>query len=202
MKKALSVAEVINYKPKILEFTGLWADAIGKPEPTGSWIIWGNSGNGKTQFALMLAKYLAEMGMRVVYNSLEEGRCESIKKAFQRINMISVNRRMWFLDQEPVDELSQRLKARKSPDVVFIDSVQYSGLNYTEYKKLRSSFRNKLFVLISHAEGREPAGTVAKKIRFDAFVKIYIDGYVAFPVSRYGGGKTFDIWPERNNETK
>ena len=181
---------------KGLEFEGEWLDAIGKPEVTGTWLIWGNSGNGKTRFALQLAKYLATFGKRVAYDSLEEGVSLSLRTAIAETSMQEVSRRFILLDKEPVSELIERLSMRRSPDVVFIDSIQYTGMNYTDYKKLRDKFRHKLFILISHAEGKLPEGRVAKNIRFDAFVKIWVEGYRAFPVSRYGGGEPYTIWEE------
>jgi hypothetical protein len=83
---------------------------------------------------------------------------------------------------------------------VIIDSVQYTGLKYADYVQLKDQFRKKLFILVSHAEGKLPEGRVAKSIRYDAMVKVWIEGYTAFPVSRYGGGMPYTIWEEGANE--
>ena len=58
MARAASLDQVLRTRFKVLPFEGEWKDAIGCPELTGSWIVWGNSGNGKTRFALQLCKYL------------------------------------------------------------------------------------------------------------------------------------------------
>ncbi|MCF8308436.1 MAG: hypothetical protein K9I68_05445 [Bacteroidales bacterium] len=195
MKRAVSVTELIHANHKALEFDGAWLNAIGKPERRGSWLIWGNSANGKTRFALQLAKYLANFG-KVAYNAMEEGASLSMKNAFIQTNMKEVKRRVLLLDQEPLNELIERLNKHKSPHFVIIDSVQYTGMSYYQYKQLRDGYPNKLFVLISHADGKEPAGRVAKQIRYDAFVKIWVEGYKAFIQSRYGGGAEYIIWPE------
>ena len=192
-KRALSVADIEAYNPHILSFDGKWRDSIGNPELTGSWLIWGNSANGKTRFALLLAKYLASF-KRVAYNSVEEGLSGSMKRAINEVGMMDVSRSFVLLDKEPIDELINRLRKKKGPDVIFIDSLQYTGLNYAEYKKLRDEFRHKLFVFVSHADGHEPKGQVGKSIKYDAFVKILVEGYKAFPQSRYGGGREFVIW--------
>ncbi len=176
-----------------LPFEGDWYEAIGKPEISGAWLIWGDSGNGKTRFALQLCKYLAQF-CRVAYNSMEEGASKSMKKAFREVGMNEVRRNVILLDNEPISELKERLRKRRSPDVVVIDSVQYTGMSYRDYTALRAEFRNKLFILISHADGKNPAGRTAKSIRYDAFVKIRIEGYRAFALSRYGGGEPFTIW--------
>ena len=195
-KRALSVADVQAYNPKLIEFEGEWLEAIGKPELTGSWIIYGPSANGKTRFALQLAKNLATF-KRTAYNSIEEGLSATIKRAIIETGMNDVARRFILLDKEPIIELAERLRKKKSPDVIIIDSLQYTGLKYSEYTALKDEFRNKLFIFISHAEGKQPRGNVAKSIKFDANVKIWVQGYTAFCESRYGGGKPFTIWEKR-----
>ena len=194
--RAISIRQLYSTTIHSLDFEGEWLDAIGCPEPAGAWLIWGNSGNGKTRFALQLAKYLATFGRKVAYNSLEEGVSLSMRNAIEDCNMQEVARRFVLLDKEPVSELITRLQKKKSPDVVFIDSIQYTGLTYADYKSLKDRFRNKLFVLVSHADGNHPAGRVARSIRFDANVKILVEGFQAFAASRYGGGKPYVIWEE------
>jgi hypothetical protein len=195
-KRAVSVTQLLNTNLNGLDFAGEWLEAIGRPELTGTWLIWGNSGNGKTRFALQLAKYLTSFNLRVAYDSLEEGVSLSLRTAISEEGMQECSRRFILLDKEPVPELIERLSMRRSADVVIIDSVQYTGMNYSDYKKLRDNFRGKLFILVSHAEGKLPEGRVAKNIRFDAMVKIWVEGYMAWPVSRYGGGEPYIIWEE------
>jgi hypothetical protein len=193
-KRAVSVNELLKTKLRCFNFEGCWQDSFGLPERRGTWIIWGKSGNGKTYFALQLAKYLASLGEQVVYNSLEQGISVSMQRAYGLIDMTSVARNLLLLDKEPIEELIARLSKHKSPNIIFIDSLQYAGLTYAEYKHLRQKFRAKLFIFISHADGSNPAGRVASSIRYDVDVKIWVEGYKAFPVSRYGGGEPYTIW--------
>lgn len=199
--RAVSVSQLLSTNIRHVEFDGEWLASFGKPQLTGTWLVWGNPGNGKTRLALQLAKYLCSFGKRVAYDSLEEGASLSMKNALIDCNMREASLRFILLDQEPVEELVKRLSKQKSPDVVIIDSVQYTGLTYAEYKRLRDKFRSKLFIMISHAEGTQPSGRVAKSIRFDAFVKIWVEGFKAYPVSRYGGGEPYTIWEEGAIET-
>ena len=199
MGRAASVEQVLRTRFKVLPFEGEWKEAIGCPEMTGSWIIWGNSGNGKTRFALQLCKYLCRFG-RVAYDSLEEGVSASLMKALQETSMMDVRRRFVVLDKEPIDQLMERLSKAKSPDVVCVDSLQYTGMSYEQYKALKERFPKKLFIWISHAEGAQPEGRVAKKVRFDSNVKVFVQAYRAQPVSRYGGGKPYIIWEDGYRE--
>ena len=195
MARAASLDQVLRTRFKVLPFDGEWKDDIGCPELTGSWIIWGNSGNGKTRFALQLCKYLCQFG-RVAYDSLEEGVSVSLVKAIKETHMMEVRRKFVVLDKEPIDQLTERLERPKSPDIVCVDSLQYTGMSYEQYKALKERFPKKLFIWISHADGTLPEGRVAKKVRFDSNVKVFVQAYRAEPVSRYGGGKPYIIWEE------
>ena len=199
MARAASLDQVLRTRFKVLPFEGEWKDAIGCPELTGSWIVWGNSGNGKTRFALQLCKYLCQFG-RVAYDSLEEGVSVSFVKAIKETHMMEVRKKFVVLDKEPIDQLTERLEKPKSPDIVCVDSLQYTGMSYEQYKALKERFPKKLFIWISHADGMLPEGRVAKKVRFDSNVKVFVQAYRAQPVSRYGGGKPYIIWEEGYRE--
>lgn len=193
-KTAYGIHQFYSKKFKTLNFDGKWYDFAGKPELSGSWFVWGNSANGKTSFAAQLAKYLGRFS-KVAYNSLEEGLSVSLKRAFQTAD-ITPDDNVILLDKEPMPQLIERLRKHKSPNIIIIDSFQYSGLTARSYKQLTDEFSNKLFVFVSHADGKQPAGRSAKTVHFDANVKIWIEGFKAFPNSRYGGGEPFVIWQE------
>ena len=194
-KRALTVANLLEMSFDEMAFQDKWKDSFGTPEKSSRWMIWGQSGNGKTRFALQLAKYLAQFG-QVAYNTLEEGAKKSFQRAIQQSDMSAVKDSFLILDREPIEELAKRLRKQRSPDIIFIDSLQYTGLDNMSYKDFVNEFDNKLFVFVSHADGRSPRGSVAKSARYDADVKIRVDGYKAFIVSRYGGGEDFVVWEE------
>ena len=198
-KKTISVDELLRKRFNTLPFEGAWADAYGTPEAAGTWIFWGNSGNGKTRHALQLAKYLTRWE-RVLYNTLEEGAKLSFQMAIKESRMGSLSGKFQMLDMEPMTDLMDRLTRKRSANVVIIDSLQYSGLNKATYRELKESFRKKLFIFISHAQGRAPKGQLADDIRYDADVKTRIEGYRAYPMSRYGGGQPFTIWHQGAEE--
>jgi hypothetical protein len=193
-RKAVSVYELMNKKFRLLPFEGEWLKSFGEPELSGSWLIWGQSGSGKTYLALQLCKYLAQW-TRVVYNSLEEGYGPTMQKKLKELDMTNLRRKLILL-REPLDDFTERLKKKKSPGVAIIDSLQYAGINYRDYIDLKENFPNKLLIFLSHAEGREPKGNTARSVRYDADVKIYCEGFRAFISSRYGGGESFTIWDD------
>lgn len=196
MARAYSVNELYTKKWKEIHLPPEWAEHLGLPEPCKSWLIWGDSSNGKTTYALKMAKMLSKFG-RVVYNSMEEGFSKSMTRAFKRVGMEEVRRRVLILDNEPMDELEKRLEKKKSPRIVFIDTVQYSELTFAEYKRLKEKFPNVLWIYISHEDGKLPDGKVAKRIRRDAMIKIRVDGFKAKSISRYQEDtKDYIVWAE------
>ena len=200
MKRAYSATDIINMKKEILPFTGSWYDAFGTPERYGTWIIWGNSANGKSSFVMQLCKELTKFG-KVAYNSLEEGAGLTMQETLLRHDMASVSRRFFLLDCEPISDLSERLSRRKSPDFVVIDSFQYTQMSYKDYIDFKEKHRDKLLIFVSHADGKNPDGRSAKKVRYDASLKVYVNGFRAFSLGRFiGPVGHYDIWPEKATE--
>ena len=193
-KRELNIKDIRVYSPKKVGFKGRFFDSIGNPELKGTWIIWGGSFTGKTRFALQLAKYLSNF-TTVGYNSLEEGLSLSLQDAIIDIGIESRN--FTLFDKEPIDDLRLRLQRKRAPKVIIIDSLQYTGLSYRTYTQLRDDHPNTLFIFISHSDGLEPKGGVAKSIKYDAFVKIHVNKYVANIQSRFGGGTPYVIWKEK-----
>jgi len=206
-RNARGVREVMSMKYDTFPFGGDWLAAFGAPERRGVWFIWGDSGNGKTTFAMQLAKELCKYG-RVAYNSLEEGASLTMRNTMLRCGMMDVNRRFLLLDAEPMEQLNIRLHRQKSPDIVFIDSFQYTQMNYKQYIEFKEANRNKLLIFISHADGKQPNGRAAKSVMYDATLKIRVEGFRAFSKGRFiGSVGHYDIdkvkapiyWGERHN---
>lgn len=185
-RNARGVREVMSMKYETFPFENDWKDAFGTPERRGVWFIWGDSGNGKTTFAMQLAKELCKYG-RVAYNSLEEGSSLTMRNTMMRCGMMEVNRRFILLDAEPMDQLNIRLNRRRSPDIVIIDSFQYTQLTYRQYIEFKEANRKKLLIFISHADGKQPNGRAAKSVMYDATLKIRVEGFRAFSKGRFIG---------------
>lgn len=196
MGRALTVNEVLNRKRHTFPFSGAWADAFGRPERTGVWFVWGNSGNGKSSFVMQLCKELCKYD-RVVYDSLEEGDSMTMHQSLLRHGMSDVGRRFNLLDAEPMNELQERLSRRKSWNIAIIDSFQYTQMSYRDYIRMKEQNKDKLLIFISHAKGRSPRGCAAESVMYDATLKIWVEGFKAFSKGRFiGETGEYTIWPE------
>lgn len=196
LNRAISIDQIYKMNFKELDFEGEWKNSIGVPEATGVWIIWGKSGNGKTSYAMQLARYLCVF-KKIAYDTLEEGARKSFKNALQR-NQMHLAKKRFVILSEGKEDLMQRMAKAKSPDIYFIDSFQYMGMTKPEYRafKFFAIKHKKLVIFLSHAEGKEPEGRPAKFVRYDADVKIFIEGFRAHVISRFGGGDPYTIWGE------
>lgn len=196
MKKALSITDICKKEYKTFAFEGEWEGAFAHPETTGTWFIWGNSGNGKSTFAMQLCCELCKYG-KVLYNSLEEGYSLTFRNKLEILKDEFSNGKMNIVSED-IESLSQRLKRRRSADFIVIDSYQYSGLDYRKYLEFKNTHSNKLLIFISHADGRNPSGRSAKSVMFDSSLKIWVEGYKAFSKGRFIGenGGVYTIWHE------
>lgn len=145
---------------------------------------------------MQLANELMNSRRRVLYNSIEEGLSLTIRNAIERAGISGAGCGFTLANME-CDELVKYLHRRLSADTIFIDSVQFAELTFQQYKKLKTAFPSKLFIYVSHISGNMPEGQVARRIWRDAAVTFRIEGFRAFPVSRYGGGACIDIDTEQ-----
>ena len=208
MGRAISNKNVLAAQFETADFDGPFLASFGRPELRGVWLIWGDSGSGKTTFTLQLCKYLAGF-RRVAYDSLEQGLSLSLQKAWERVGMAEAGSNIILLNKEDLPELRARLRKRKSPEIIVIDSLQYLDKFYMkQFKDLKAEFPDKLFVFISQADkaGKDPDGYIAKKIRYDADIKIKVEGFKAFVTTRYEdrdkgeGGEDIIIWEQGAND--
>ena len=193
VRRAYSADSVIAMERELCEFDGQWLEAVGKPELKGTWCIGGLPKNGKTSFTMQLAKYLTRWHL-VAYNSIEEGISASFAETLRRCRMDEVKaNRFIVLNNEDIKDIECRLSKRKSPKIVIIDSIQFLGLNTETYLRWKKRFSEKLFIYITHLQGQYPEGKTALKIWRDSDVVVKVEGFRAYPTSRYGGGKPITI---------
>lgn len=198
MKRGLTYDNIINQAFDLIPFEGAWAKAFGQPAYGHVWFVWGDSGSGKSSFMMQLIKELARMGNKVVYNALEEYMTKSFRDRMIRYDMISVGNSLLTV-KEQLDELTVRLKKRNSAKIVIIDSIQSLNATKKELKAFFESFKHKTIIIVSQAERGKERGALAVDANFEAYMKIYIDKYVAYFKGReevpMDGGE-FVIWQE------
>ena len=206
MGKAISNRDVAAARFETVPFEGEWLAAIGRPELRGSWLVFGQSGSGKTTFALQLARYLSGFG-RVAYNTLEQGLSLSFQSAWIRAGMEEAGSAIVVLDKEPLPQLRQRLARRRSPQVIIIDSLTaLPGFTRKDYLSLVGGFPGKLFVFLAHERKGLPDPAIAETVRRLSEVKIYVEGFRAHISSRYAcpergeGVSDYIIWRQGADE--
>ena len=199
IKRAISVYELEKKKFKTLPLEGTFKKLIGAPEVSGSWFVFGDPGQGKTTFNMQLAKHITQWE-NVEYNTLEEGARLSMQAAVLENNMAECRKGSFkILDKMPIEDLIIRLRNPRTARVIFIDSVQYTFMTKRDYKALQKEFPNHLFIWVSHAKGKKPLGALAEAIWYDSDVKIYVQGFRAYSISRASRGiltEPYTIWEE------
>lgn len=171
-------------------------ESFGKLTINFVMIIWGHSGNGKTNLIIQLIKSFLKYG-EVLYISYEEGHGASMQRTVITHLSGEFPNEIRFADHTmTLSELSKRLKKKRSEQFIIIDSLQYFAISYEDYKALKEEFPRKAFIYLSHTKGKLPDGKTGDRIRYDSDVKVFVDKYIAFVISRFGGNKPFVIWEE------
>lgn len=204
--KIISLANIEAKKYQYIPFDSKFTEAFGDREKGGIWMIYGKSGQGKTRFVLDLAKEFDEIGMKVLFGSFEMGICKDFKQEIRNAGIKKEIHSIIFTESFSCEELDDMLSKQRSPDVVIIDSIQYFANQYdaTAEKiiELRKKYRKKIFVFVSHVEGKEVEGKTAYAIKRDSFVRILVEGHRAIYIGRGKGGPTgyYTIWDKKAEE--
>jgi len=195
-----STKNLEDIRHEYIEFDGEWYQAFGRPERSGCWIIYGKSGQGKSSFALQLTRKFDEMGMRVMYLTLEMGGCDDFVESVRDVGIHSEINNIKWTDNATIPELDEYLSKQRSPDVVIVDSIQYfedqCGAKASEIIRLRKKYPSKIFIFLSHVDGREVDGKTAYQVKRDSFKRIHVEGFKATFIGRGKGGPRgyYVIW--------
>lgn len=206
--KVLGTTQMQQKRYKLLNLKGEFLPTIGDLERSFIMIIYGESGNGKTEYSIKLAKTLAGYG-KVVWLSYEQGHGYDLQKALNRNKIEQVGGNFYIADPNDsrqgnksyLEELDEYLSKRNSPDFVFIDSVDYTGFSFEDYLHLKLKFKRKAFIFISHADGKKPKSATGKRIKYDGHIGVRVDKYIAYTdKNRFGGIGEFIIWEQQARE--
>ena len=194
MGKRISVKNIAQKKYCLVDgLSREIKEALGEIEDTFTAIIYGESGQGKTNLTVQLLKELHPLGS-MLYISYEEGHGKSIQDLINRHNWDEELPNLQFSDGETITELVSYLKKKQSPKVIVLDSWQYAEFTFEDYKELKRLFvfgktggRRKIFLFISHVKGSTPDGKSAIEVKRDCNIKIHVSHFVGFITSRFSG---------------
>lgn len=197
--KGLGLKQLLAKKYKMLE--GVPPEitaAFGELTEQILMIIYGPSGNGKSRLLMQFIRILMDHG-DVMYVSPEEGHRRTMQKtAKETLDVEKHDGKISFWDHTMTyDELVIKLKKKKSPKFVVIDSLQYWKITFKQYCYLKERFPNKGFMYISHQKGSGPKGGVAEEILYDVDIKVRVEGGVAFVMARGNGDRKYIISEEK-----
>lgn len=208
--KVLGVKQFHQMRFEYLSLPEPWDRTLGKLPGNFIAVVYGFSGNGKTEFCVRLAKELCNHG-KVAWLSYEQRHGSDLQEATRRNNMDEVSGAFYPIDpiagvsaeDTLLTDLDKYLKRRGSPDFIFVDSLDYTGFSWEDYNYLRNKYgRKKSFIFISHSTRN---GTLKKaiseRIMFDGGLGIHVKSYIAQPTkNRYGGFDPYIIWEDKARE--
>jgi KaiC/GvpD/RAD55 family RecA-like ATPase len=204
MAKKIGLKQLAQKKYVIIDGLddGLKA-SLGELEDAFDMIIYGASGNGKSNFTSKVVIALCKaLKCRCEYVAYEEGHGKTVQDTMiGRHNMLEeLGNAVILVDHYTFEELDREMSKKKSAKIWVIDSIQASHLTTDQIEDLKRkhvlSRRRKILIFISWSEGKLPLGSTAKAVEYNANIKVRVSGFMCFPKSRYGGNKPFVIWEE------
>lgn len=167
-------------------------------------VIFGYSGNGKTEFCIQLAKELSQFG-KVLWLSYEQRHGYDLQKATKRNDMQENSGNFLIADpienkQEGVsflEDLDKHLSKRNSADYIFIDSLDYTGFKESDYFFLKEKYEGKKsFIFIAHAhKSGKMKKAISDKVMFDGGMGIVVRDFIAYPEkNRFGGTAPYVVY--------
>lgn len=201
MKKALTVANIINQKVTLIEFSEYANElyqAFGNPQNKGIWFIWGGSGSGKSSLLLEITKAFCKT-LKAIHNEREEDLDDQdFIERMKMKNMQDVKDNFLTANYD-YEEMCAYLDGRNSPKVVVINSATYFFKDLQQYFEFTKKYKRRKIIIISGmAKGNNPMTYMEEKIMYDANKKIFCSAYLASCKGRTIGpnGGNYIIWQE------
>ncbi len=204
--KVLGVKQFKQKKFKLLDlkksnFKGI----LGNVPKFFTAVIYGFSGQGKTEFSLQLVNELSNFG-KVLWLSYEQRHGYDLQSAIKRNKMKSGK----LLISDPIanlgkdvsllQDLDNYLSRQKTADYIVVDSLDYTGWGFAEYTYLKNKYFNKKgFIFLAHASKQGLfKKRISERIVFDGGLGIFVKDFIAYPVkNRYSGFKNYIVYEEQ-----
>ncbi|SDG31968.1 hypothetical protein SAMN05421827_105123 [Pedobacter terrae] len=209
--KPLGIKQFHQKTFSLLDLKGSkFAGVLGNVTRHFTCVIYGYSGNGKTEFCVQLAKELAKHG-RVAWLSYEQRHGFDLQTATRRNNMEEQSGN--FIPIDPLaniekgvsllEDLYNYLSKKASPEYIFIDSLDYTGFTFDDYKLLKEKFDGKkTFIFITHADkSGNLKKSVSRDVLFDGGMGIRVKDFIAeAEKNRYGGFEPHIVYEQKARE--
>ena len=167
-------------------------------------VLYGFSGNGKTELCVNLAKEMARFG-KVAWLSYEQRHGFDLQQATTRNKMQEVSGNFMVIDpiaNKPKDvslleDLDNYLSKRNSPDYVFFDSIDYTGFTWDDYVFLKNKYDGKkgLFFIAHSTKSGVLRKRISEQILFDGGMGFFVSNFICFPEkNRFGGLEPFVVY--------
>lgn len=173
---------------------------VGELEDSFDAIIYGDSGNGKSNMVAGLLGLLIEnLDCRAEYVAYEEGSGKTMQDTLiKRADLLNkIGNKITIVDRYSFDELVDNMQKRRSAKIWVIDSLQASSFTPAqclELKKFIKPKNGKIIFYVSWAAGKKPHGAIGMSVEYYANIKIRVENLIAFPKSRYGGNNPYIVY--------
>ena len=198
-KTTIGITDLLKkkYAPGILP--DAWLHHLGEDlTKRFTMTITGDSGHGKTIYALMLMKVLGQHIGKAFYNSVEQGFSKTLQSNAKLARLYEVAGKVAFGDHLTHEEMMKKLDNKHFRcTYLFTDSRDFMKLTFEQYKQYKQHPRRKHLgiITICQSDGSDqPKSTDGKQIKFDADIKVHVQDFVAYSTSRFGDTKPFVIW--------
>jgi hypothetical protein len=142
--KISSMQSVAGMKYRLLNFKNKWLDFFGLPQTNFFCVIHGMSGEGKTNFSIQFAKYLAENFGNVLYISGEEGFAPTFQQKIKTLGAAIPN--LYAADIRTGQDILKDVPNKYH--FIIIDSINNMNIDPELMKVIRNKFKQSGIIAI------------------------------------------------------
>lgn len=228
--KVLGIKQFHQKTYKFLDISPRFKGLLGKAPENFILVLYGYSGNGKTECALQLATELSPI-QKAAWWAYEQGHGADLQMATMRNEMEQYNGSFYVIDPHDIKDseineiedllpnnLSEEKRKMKiyfyqfynyvakrgSPKVHIVDSLDYTEWGWHEYDELKklADKKKKIIIFLAHSfENGKVVKAISRRVIFDGGMGFWVKDYICFPKkNRFGGKKPHVIWEEEARE--
>ena len=188
--RILSAANMSQLNTMLLNFNGLWLQLLGQPQTNFKMLVQGESGSGKSHFAIQFAQYLTAFG-RVLYISGEEGFAATFQ---DKIRTIGAHRHPNFYTGDFRTGTELLVEAPNLYHFIVIDSINDMNISYEQYLQIIERFsQSGIIALFQNTKTGRFRGSNEFIHKSDIALKLE-KGVACTTKNRYkAAGESFDV---------